>query len=181
MTAGCDNCYALTLAKRLKGMGSAKYQIDGDPRTAWRVGGAHPEGQAITIVPDPVPTVDAVRLLQPPSASEGRAVQSVRITVGHGAPVDVVLGPESLAGSGQLVPIPSQPADSVTVEITGVVGGTPDDHRARVGPAHPAQAVSGSAGRAPSTSSRSWKLGCKVVGTLPRASSTTIGAGWPCR
>lgn len=28
------NCYAMTLAKRLKGMGSAKYQNDGDPRTS---------------------------------------------------------------------------------------------------------------------------------------------------
>jgi protein gp37 len=31
---GCDNCYALTLAKRLKAMGSAKYQLDGDSRTS---------------------------------------------------------------------------------------------------------------------------------------------------
>jgi protein gp37 len=31
---GCDNCYALALAKRLKAMGSAKYQSDGDPRTS---------------------------------------------------------------------------------------------------------------------------------------------------
>lgn len=31
---GCDNCYALTLAKRLKAMGVAKYQSDGDPRTS---------------------------------------------------------------------------------------------------------------------------------------------------
>ncbi len=31
---GCDNCYALTLAKRLKAMGSAKYQCDGDSRTS---------------------------------------------------------------------------------------------------------------------------------------------------
>src|SRR5690349_22741413 len=31
---GCDNCYALTLAKRLKAMGQPKYQIDGDPRTS---------------------------------------------------------------------------------------------------------------------------------------------------
>lgn len=30
-SSGCDNCYALTLAKRLKAMGSAKYQADGDP------------------------------------------------------------------------------------------------------------------------------------------------------
>jgi protein gp37 len=34
ISPGCDNCYALTLAKRLKGMGSAKYQTDGDPRTS---------------------------------------------------------------------------------------------------------------------------------------------------
>lgn len=34
ISAGCDNCYALALAKRLKAMGSAKYQRDGDPRTS---------------------------------------------------------------------------------------------------------------------------------------------------
>lgn len=34
ISAGCDNCYALTLAKRLKAMGNAKYQADGDPRTS---------------------------------------------------------------------------------------------------------------------------------------------------
>jgi protein gp37 len=34
VSAGCDNCYALTMAKRLKGMGQAKYQTDGDPRTS---------------------------------------------------------------------------------------------------------------------------------------------------
>jgi protein gp37 len=31
---GCDNCYAATLAKRLKAMGQPKYQRDGDPRTS---------------------------------------------------------------------------------------------------------------------------------------------------
>ncbi len=31
---GCDNCYALALAKRLRAMGQAKYQNDGDPRTS---------------------------------------------------------------------------------------------------------------------------------------------------
>jgi protein gp37 len=34
ISAGCDHCYALTLAKRLKSMGSAKYQNDGDLRTS---------------------------------------------------------------------------------------------------------------------------------------------------
>jgi protein gp37 len=31
---GCDNCYALTMAGRLKLMGQAKYQNDGDPLTS---------------------------------------------------------------------------------------------------------------------------------------------------
>jgi protein gp37 len=34
LSAGCDHCYALTLAKRLKAMGAPKYQNDGDPRTS---------------------------------------------------------------------------------------------------------------------------------------------------
>lgn len=34
VASGCDNCYALALAKRLKSMGAEKYQNDGDPRTS---------------------------------------------------------------------------------------------------------------------------------------------------
>jgi protein gp37 len=34
VSAGCDHCYALTMAKRLNKMGAAKYQTDGDPRTS---------------------------------------------------------------------------------------------------------------------------------------------------
>jgi protein gp37 len=34
VSSGCDHCYALTLSKRLKAMGAAKYQHDGDPRTS---------------------------------------------------------------------------------------------------------------------------------------------------
>ncbi|GAA1203576.1 DUF5131 family protein [Streptomyces rhizosphaericus] len=45
VSAGCDNCYALTLAKRLKAMGSAKYQRDGDPRTSG-------PGFGLTVYPD---------------------------------------------------------------------------------------------------------------------------------
>ncbi len=42
---GCDNCYALTLSKRLRAMGQAKYQNDGDPRTSG-------PGFALTLHPD---------------------------------------------------------------------------------------------------------------------------------
>jgi protein gp37 len=34
VSRGCDNCYALALAKRLKAMGQPRYQLDGDPRTS---------------------------------------------------------------------------------------------------------------------------------------------------
>lgn len=42
---GCDNCYALTLSKRLRAMGQAKYQNDGDPKTSG-------PGFALTLHPD---------------------------------------------------------------------------------------------------------------------------------
>ena len=34
VSAGCDHCYALTMAKRLKAMGHPKYQTDGNPSTS---------------------------------------------------------------------------------------------------------------------------------------------------
>jgi protein gp37 len=34
ISAGCDNCYALALSKRLKAMGKIKYTNDGNPRTS---------------------------------------------------------------------------------------------------------------------------------------------------
>jgi protein gp37 len=34
VSPGCEHCYAASLAKRLKAMGSIKYQNDGDPRTS---------------------------------------------------------------------------------------------------------------------------------------------------
>ena len=45
ISPGCDHCYALTMAGRLKLMGQAKYQADGDPRTSG-------PGFAVTCHPD---------------------------------------------------------------------------------------------------------------------------------
>ena len=49
VSAGCDHCYALTLAKRLKAMGVARYQRDGDPRTSGPGFGVtcHPDALAL--------------------------------------------------------------------------------------------------------------------------------------
>ncbi|MFE3958603.1 DUF5131 family protein [Nocardia sp. NPDC059091] len=44
VSSGCTNCYALSMAKRLKAMGAPKYQADGDPRTSG-------PGFAVTIHP----------------------------------------------------------------------------------------------------------------------------------
>ena len=49
VSAGCDNCYALTMAKRLKSMGQAKYQNDGDPRTSGPGFGLTVHEDALTI------------------------------------------------------------------------------------------------------------------------------------
>jgi protein gp37 len=46
---GCDNCYALTLAGRLKAMGQPKYQNDGDARTSG-------PGFGLTLHPDELGT-----------------------------------------------------------------------------------------------------------------------------
>jgi protein gp37 len=45
VSTGCDHCYALNLAARLKSMGSMKYQHDGDPRTSG-------PGFGLTVHPD---------------------------------------------------------------------------------------------------------------------------------
>lgn len=49
ISAGCDNCYALNLAKRLKAMGNPKYQLDGDPRTSGPGFGVTLHEDALTI------------------------------------------------------------------------------------------------------------------------------------
>jgi protein gp37 len=48
VSPGCDNCYALTLAKRLKAMGQAKYQTDGDLRTSGPGFGVAMHGSVLT-------------------------------------------------------------------------------------------------------------------------------------
>ena len=47
VSAGCDHCYALALSKRLKAMGLAKYQADGDPRTSGPGFGVSPHPEAL--------------------------------------------------------------------------------------------------------------------------------------
>jgi protein gp37 len=48
ISPGCDNCYALTMAKRLKAMGQAKYQNDGNPKTSGPGFGIAVHAEAVT-------------------------------------------------------------------------------------------------------------------------------------
>lgn len=91
--------------------------VDGDATTAWRVGGADPRGQVLTIVPDePVPA-DEVRLVQPAIAAGGRALARVRVTVDGGAPIDVDLGEAARTPEGQAVPIPATDVRELRIEL----------------------------------------------------------------
>lgn len=60
ISPGCEHCYALTLAKRLKAMGSAKYQTDGDPRTSGPGFGVSVHEDTLTLEPllGPLPSLD---------------------------------------------------------------------------------------------------------------------------
>jgi protein gp37 len=74
---GCDNCYALTLAKRLKAMGVGKYQLDGDPRTSG-------PGFGIALHPD---TLDQPRRWRQPRTV---FVNSMSDLFHHDVPTDYV-------------------------------------------------------------------------------------------
>ena len=58
---GCDHCYAMTLARRLKAMGQPKYQNDGSVRTSGPGFGAHDARRRVV---DPKKLVDATNDLR---------------------------------------------------------------------------------------------------------------------
>jgi arabinofuranan 3-O-arabinosyltransferase len=85
----------------------AAYAFDGDPRTAWRVGGADPTGQELVLHPDRPTRADHVTLVQPQNGTRNRVLSRVTITVNNRSPITVDLGPESLTAGGQVVRFPS--------------------------------------------------------------------------
>jgi arabinofuranan 3-O-arabinosyltransferase len=91
--------------------------VDGDTATAWRVGGADPRGEALTIVPDQPVTADEVRLVQPPIPPGGRAAARVRVTVDGGTPLDVDLTETARQPAGQAVPIPPTDVHELRIEV----------------------------------------------------------------
>lgn len=91
--------------------------VDGDATTAWRVGGADPRGQALTIVPDAPVAADEIRLVQPAIPAGGRALARVRVTVDGGTPIDVDLTGAARTAAGQAVAIPTTEVHELRIEL----------------------------------------------------------------
>ena len=98
--------------------------FDGDPRTAWRVGGADPAGASITVRPDQPVRTDHVTLLQAPSTD--RTILMASVSVNGGPPQLVSLGAESASGAGQTVTFPETDVRELTVTITATSEPTVD-------------------------------------------------------
>lgn len=98
--------------------------IDGDPRTAWLVGGhGDPIGERIQLtVADPGST--SMTLSQPAPHPGGRRIDAVRVTVDGDRSFDVELTDDSTTG-GQTVELGAAPAHDVEIEIAGVTAGEP--------------------------------------------------------
>lgn len=94
--------------------------IDGDPETAWEVGGKPDavEGESIRVVLDEPITTDHVNLVQPIRGPRGRWIQEATITFDGKDPERIRLGAESRdeSAAGQTIRFPRRTFD--TFELT---------------------------------------------------------------
>lgn len=93
--------------------------VDGDPRTAWRVGAfAEVRGERLEIGLRAPVTTDRLTLLQPLDGPRNRWITGVRLTFDGGAAVDAVLDERSRTEPGQTVTFPARTFTTVSIEIT---------------------------------------------------------------
>lgn len=89
--------------------------FDGDPTTAWRVGAFDDVvGDRIVADLESPMTIDRIVLRQPTDGN--RWITRVRVTVGDRS-FDTDLGPDPLAPTGVVVPVPATTADRVAIEV----------------------------------------------------------------
>ncbi|MFN8037859.1 MAG: alpha-(1-_3)-arabinofuranosyltransferase family protein [Acidimicrobiales bacterium] len=99
--------------------------LDGDPRTAWRVGAIDsPIGERLIIDLDQPVTTDHLSLLQPLTNVRNRWITDVKLHFGKdgtagASTADAQLGLESRVEPGQTVTFPSRTFDHLEIEITG--------------------------------------------------------------
>lgn len=93
------------------------HAVDGDLRTAWRVGGgADPAGQWLVIEPSTAVRADHITLVQPQTGERSRWLTSVRVRLNDREPFTVELGPESLTPEGQVVRFPERSVERLELE-----------------------------------------------------------------
>ncbi len=108
--------------------------VDGDPKTAWRVGGVDPVGTHLDIDFDAPVTTSEVRLVQAPSSPGARRLARVRLHADGGPPVDVTLGPASLTEAGQVVSVTARTIQHVHITVLATSPAAPGgDNAAPVG------------------------------------------------
>ncbi len=91
--------------------------VDGDLTTAWRVAGnGELDGDRLVLRPTVPEKVDQVTLVQPQAGVRDRVLTSVRLRFDDGTTTDVVLGPESLTPTGQVVELAPRTVHSLGVE-----------------------------------------------------------------
>ncbi|MGK2950396.1 MAG: alpha-(1-_3)-arabinofuranosyltransferase domain-containing protein, partial [Acidimicrobiales bacterium] len=91
--------------------------VDGDPATAWRVGGADPTGERLELVaPEPV-RAGEVRLVRAPVEPGERTLTRARVRIDGLDPIDVDLTAAADEPEGQAVPFPERLVSRVEVEL----------------------------------------------------------------
>lgn len=93
--------------------------VDGDPRTAWRVGAfAEVRGERLEIRFDAPVTTDRLTLLQPLDGPRNRWITGVRLRFDGGDDVDAALDDRSRTEPGQVVEFGTRTFTEVSIEIT---------------------------------------------------------------
>jgi arabinofuranan 3-O-arabinosyltransferase len=93
--------------------------VDGDPRTAWRVGGKA-VGERLVLRPDTPVRTDHVTLAQLPAGLGDRSIEQARLRFDGGEAIDVQLGPDSFTPAGQRVSFPERDVRELEIEIEKV-------------------------------------------------------------
>jgi arabinofuranan 3-O-arabinosyltransferase len=98
----------------------AFFAMDGDPRTAWKVGAfSEVEGEYLRVTTDEPVTTDHLGLTQPLSDDINRWITRVELRFDGGDPVQVDLTEASRTQPGQVVEFPERTFSQLDIEILG--------------------------------------------------------------
>jgi arabinofuranan 3-O-arabinosyltransferase len=94
--------------------------FDGDPGTAWRVGGADPVGHRLVVELDEPVHLSELVVVQPQDGPRDRQIEAIRVHLDGEVPARVSLGPTSLDPQGQIIDIPPRRVQRIALEIAEV-------------------------------------------------------------